>query len=189
MFKKKEKPSKIKIELSFDKCKESIQELLDNYNAKIEGYLSKIVNLKREKRLLEADRYKEKLKLVIVRQTKMMDLMDQVEQFEFMIDEAFAKNAVYGTLASTLSETNKLKLTPEIKSIVSNMNKFEKTFKKGVTKFDAIFGKISSSITQIDNSMEQDAEINDIVNSRLKEYDEQTTNQAGVDIDSLFDIE
>ena len=40
---------------------------------------------------INVNKTNQKLKLVIARQAKMMDLMDQVEQFGFMIDEAFAK--------------------------------------------------------------------------------------------------
>ena len=91
---KNAKPSKVKIEMAFDRCKDSVQELLDQYQATIDGYLAKMVALKKEGRLVEADRYKQKLKLVLGRQAKMNDLMDQIEQFSYMIDEAFAKSAV-----------------------------------------------------------------------------------------------
>ena len=63
MFKKKpaEKPSRVKIEMAFDRCKEAIQELLNDYGTRIDGYLAKITNLKKEKRFSEAERYKENL--------------------------------------------------------------------------------------------------------------------------------
>ena len=191
MFKKKpaEKPSRVKIEIAFDRCKEAIQELLNDYGTRIEGYLNKITNLKKEKRFSEADRYKEKLKLVIARQAKMMDLMDQVEQFGFMIDEAFAKNTVYGTLGRILNETNKMNMAPEISSIVKNMNNFEKQFKKDCLQFNNIFGKISKSVVNIDNSTyTQDAEIDSIVNSRMKDYDEETTRRAEIE-DDFFNLD
>ena len=189
-FKKKpvEKPSKIKIDMAFDKCKEAIQELLNDYGTRIEGYLAKITNLKKEKRFSEADRYKEKLKLVIARQTKMMDLMDQVEQFGFMIDEAFAKNTVYGTLGSILNETNKMNMAPEIKSIVKNMNTFERQFKKDCVTFNSIFSKISKSVVNIDNSTyDHDSEIDSIVNSRMQDYDQETTRRAE-EVEDLFNL-
>ena len=191
MFKKKpeQKPSRTKIDLAFDKCKEAIQELLNDYDARINMYADKITDLKKNKRFSEADRYKDKLKLVIARQTKMMDLMDQVEQFGFMIDEAFAKNTVYGTLGSILNETNKMNMAPEIKSIVKNMNNFEKQFKKDCLQFNNIFGKISKSVVSIDNSSyQQDAEVDQIVNSRMKDIDEETTRRAE-EVEDLFSLE
>lgn len=193
MFKSKkpvEKPNKIKIQLALDRCKESIQTLLDTYGQTIEGYLAKMTNLKKEGRLTEAARYKEKLKLVLSRQTKMMDLMDQVEQFGFMIDEAFAKNDVYGTLGTVLGEANKISVSPEIKKILNDVNKFDDIFTKGLNKMDAVFGKISKTVVDVSESTSnnQDREIEAIVNSRIEQYDQQTTRDAeGTEL-GLFDL-
>ncbi|MBO5287503.1 MAG: hypothetical protein J6B34_05200 [Clostridia bacterium] len=193
MFNKKkpvEKPNKIKIQLALDRCKESIQTLLDTYGQTIEGYLAKMTNLKKEGRLTEAARYKEKLKIVLSRQTKMMDLMDQVEQFGFMIDEAFAKNDVYGTLGTVLGEANKISVSPEIKKILNDVNKFDDIFTKGLNKMDAVFGKISKTVVDVSESTSnnQDHEIEAIVNSRIEQYDQQTTREAeGTEL-GLFDL-
>ena len=189
-MRKKEQPSKFKISMKFEKCTDAIQELLDQYGTTIDGYLAKMVNLKKENRFTEAERYKGKLKLVLARQAKMNDLLDQVEQFKFMIDEAFAKSSVYGTLSEVLDETNKMDMAPQIKKIVKGMNNFEKSFKKDCLKFDAIFSKISNSVININESTSlQDAEIDAIVNARLQSYDEQTTLQAKEDSSSLFDLD
>ncbi len=189
MAKKAEQPSKIKIDMAFNRCKDSVQNLLNDYGTRIDGYLAKMVNLKKEKRFSEAERYKEKLKLVLARQAKMNDLMDQVEQFGFMIDEAFAKNIVYKTLGSVLDETNKINMAPAVRKIVKDMNKFEKSFKKDCVKFNNIFGKISKSVIDIDNSTAaNDAEIEAIVNSRLEEYDLQTTQLAESETEGAFDL-
>lgn len=193
MAKKNEKdlkPNKVKIELAFDRCKDSIQGLLNQYQANIDKYLAKMVALKREGRLSEADRYKQKLKLVLARQAKMNDLMDQVEQFSYMIDEAFAKNAVYSALGTVMSETNKISVSPEIKNILKQVNDFDDIFTKGLGKMDAIFGKVSRKISDIDQaqSASQDAEIDDIVSRRLEQYDQQTTEEAEVD-SNLFNLD
>ena len=186
---KNEKPNKIKIEMAFDRCKSSIQELLDQYQTNIDNFLAKMVALKKEGRLAEADRYKEKLKLVLARQAKMNDLMDQVDQFSYMIDEAFAKSAVYESLGTVLNETNKIDMSPEIKKILQQVNSFEDIFSKGLNKMDSIFGKVSKKITDIDNetSSVQDKEIDAIVERRLEQYDQQTSLQANED-ESLFKL-
>ncbi|MGN0804292.1 MAG: hypothetical protein ACI4MS_02805 [Candidatus Coproplasma sp.] len=186
---KNEKPNKIKIEMAFDRCKSSIQELLDQYQTNIDNFLAKMVALKKEGRLAEADRYKEKLKLVLARQAKMNDLMDQVDQFAYMIDEAFAKSAVYESLGTVLNETNKIDVSPEIKKILQQVNSFEDIFTKGLNKMDSIFGKVSKKITDIDNetSSVQDKEIDAIVARRLEQYDQQTSLQANED-ESLFKL-
>lgn len=179
------KPNKVKIELAFDGCKDSIQELLDQYQATVDGYLSKMVSLKKEGRIAEADRYKQKLKLVLSRQAKMNDLLDQVEQFSYMIDEVFAKNAVYNSLGTVLNETNKIDISPEVKKILKQVSDFEDIFSKGLNKLDSVFGKVSQKISDIDNSISasQDSEIDAIVERRLEQYEEQTTREAQTESD------
>lgn len=186
---KNAKPNKVKIELAFDRCKESVQELLDQYQATIDGYLAKMVSLKKEGRLAEADRYKQKLKLVLGRQAKMNELMDQVEQFSYMIDEAFAKSAVYDALGAVMGETNKINMSPEIKKMLKQVSEFDDIFSKGLNKMDSIFGKVSRKISDIDSDMSsvQDKEIDDIVSKRLDQYDHQTTVEAEADND-LFKL-
>ena len=186
---KNAKPNKVKIELAFDRCKESVQELLDQYQATIDGYLAKMVSLKKEGRLAEADRYKQKLKLVLGRQAKMNDLMDQVEQFSYMIDESFAKSAVYDALGAVMGETNKINMSPEIKKMLKQVNDFDDIFSKGLNKMDSIFGKVSRKISDIDSDMSSvhDKEIDDIVSKRLDQYDHQTTVEAEADND-LFKL-
>lgn len=183
-------PNKIKIELAFDKCKDSIRELLDQYGATIDGYLSKMVSLKREGREAEAARYRQKLRLVLSRQAKMNDLLDQVEQFSYMIDEVFAKNAVYSSLGTVLSETNKIDVSPEVKKILKQVSDFEDIFSKGLSKVDAVFGKVSQKISDIDSSAvsPQDGEIDAIVERRLAQYEEQTTREAQAESD-LFHLD
>lgn len=183
-------PNKIKIELAFDSCKDSIQELLDQYQTTINGYLSKMVQFKKEGRNAEADRYRQKLKLVLSRQAKMNDLLDQVEQFSYMIDEAFAKNAVYNSLGTVLNETNKIDVSPEIKKILKQVSDFDDIFSKGLNKLDSVFGKVSKKISDIDRSVSasQDSEIDAIVERRMSQYDEQTTREAQAESD-LFHLD
>lgn len=186
---KKEKPNKIKIDLAFEKCRESIQELLDQYQETIDNYLAKMISLKREGYHTEADRYKQKLKLVLSRQAKMNELMDQVEQFSFMVDEAFAKSAVYDTLGSVMNETNKINMSPEIRKMLKQVNKFDDIFTKRINKLDNVFGKVSRKISEIDSDIStiKDSEIDDIVSKKLESYDRQTTIAAESDI-SMFKL-
>ena len=175
-----EKPNKIKIELALERSKESVQNLLNQYETTINGYLNKMVNLKKEGRISEAARYKDRLKLVLSRRAKMEDIMDQIDQFGYMIDEAFAKNEVYSTLGMVLGEANKMTVSPELKKIFQQMHDFQDIFTKGLGKMDNIFGKMSSTIMNVNESTAsvQDSEIDSIVNSQIEKYDQQTTIQA-----------
>ena len=193
MFNKKKevvKPDKVKITIALRQCKKSIQGLLDNYGTLIDSYNNKITNMKKDKRFNEAERYKQRLKLVLVRQIKMENLMDQVDQIQFMIDEAFAKNDVYKTFGVVLGEANKITVSPEIKNVLKDIKEFDDIFTHGLNKMDSMFGKITSTISEVDSStsMSLDDEIEAMLNKRLENYDEQTTKEAEVE-DDLFTLE
>ena len=149
-----------------------------------------MVDLKKEGRLAEAERYKQKLKMLFARQTKMNDLMDQVEQFGYMIDEAFAKNDVYQSLGMVLGEANKVSVAPELKQILSDVKAFEETFTTGLNKMDSIFGKISRTVEDVNETTAtaQDAEIEARVNARLAKVDEETTATAAAENEETLSI-
>jgi len=186
---KASKPNKIKIDLAFDRCRESIQTLLDQYQAQIDSLVAKMVSLKKEKRLVELDRYKERLKLVLGRQAKMQNLMDQVDNFSSMVDQAFAQTEVYGALRTVLTETNKIDVTPEIRGMLKQMSEFDDIFSKGLNQMDAVFGRVTSKISDIDTATAAttDAEIDSLVDARLSNLDEATTMEAEED-EGLFDL-
>jgi hypothetical protein len=102
-----------------------------------------------------------------------------------MVDEAFAKSAVYDALGTVMGETNKINMSPEIKKMLKQVNEFDDIFSKGLSQMDAIFGKVSSKISDIDNDMSgvQDQEIDAIVSMRLEQYDQQTTLEAEANSD------
>lgn len=184
------KPNRFKIEMALERCKESIQGLLDQYSKTEQEYIRKMVDLKKEGRLAEAERYKQKLKMLFARQTKMNDLMDQVEQFGYMIDEAFAKNDVYQSLGMVLGEANKVRVAPELKQILSDVKAFEETFTTGLNKMDSIFGKISRTVEDVNETTAtaQDAEIEARVNARLAKVDEETTATAAAENEETLSI-
>ena len=184
------KPNRFKIEMALERCKESIQGLLDQYSKTEQEYIRKMVDLKKEGGLAEAERYKQKLKMLFARQTKMNDLMDQVEQFGYMIDEAFAKNDVYQSLGMVLGEANKVSVAPELKQILSDVKAFEETFTTGLNKMDSIFGKISRTVEDVNETTAtaQDAEIEARVNARLAKVDEETTATAAAENEETLSI-
>lgn len=187
--KKVEKPSRFKIDNAMESCKESIQAMLDNYDSSISAYTDKIVALKKEKRTTEANRFIAKLKQTMFRRERMGQLLDQVESFHMMINEAFAKQNVYQTLGTALSEVNKLSISPEMKTMLKDMKEFEKTFSKGLNSFDSIFSNIGNSMNHIDldTSNEYDSEITAIVNDKIANM-EKTTFNVDEDDKELDDI-
>lgn len=194
MFKKKQpeqpqaKPSKFKIQMKLDRCKESIQVLLDQYTQTINQYQAKRLEYTQKGMLAEADRCREQMKSVVARQAKMYRLMDQVVQFGFMIDEAFAKSEVYQTFGGVLQEASKIAVMPEIKNLIKDLNQFEDVFTKGFNKMDTMFGKITHTVDDVNNSAmnaydrEQEAEIE----AMMSNYDNQLSIADTKDLDFDF---
>lgn len=182
MFNKKDKkvakPSRFKIDNAMESCKESIQNMLNSYDENVQLYTDKIIALRKEKRMAEANRYIEKLKQTMYRRERMGQLFDQVESFNMMINEAFAKQEVYQTLGTALGEVNKLSISPQMKSIMKDMKEFESTFAKGLNSFDSIFSNIGKSMNHIDldTSNEYDAEITQIVNDKIANMEKTSLN-------------
>ncbi len=172
------KVNKFSIQNSLDNCKESIQAMLDNYDQNIEMYTNKVVSMMKQKRRAEASRYKEKLKQIMFRKERMSQLYDQVDSFQMMIDEAFAKNEVYNTLGKAVSQVNSITMNPKMDAILKDMKQFEKSFANGCNSFDQIFEKIGGSMNKIDldASNEFDAEIKSIVDSKMEQMEETTFN-------------
>ena len=191
MFKKKQpeqpqaKPSKFKIQMKLDRCKESIQGLLDQYQNTLDQYQAKRIEYKQRGMNAEADRCREQMKSIVARQAKMYRLMDQVVQFGFMVDEAFAKSEVYQTFGGVLQEAGKITVMPEIKNLLKDLNQFEEIFTKGFSKMDTMFGKITHTVDDVNSSTmnaydrEQEREIENM----MKSWDDQ------VEIAPLSDLE
>lgn len=175
---KAEKPNRFKIENQFSRCRDSIDSMLEAYDQNINLYMNKIIACKQENKRLEADRYLGKLKQVMYRKERMAQLYDQIESFEMMINEAFAKNDVYQTLGTALNEVNKGSMISELQNITSDMQKFEKNFTESCNFFDHIFDNVGKSINSIDldTSNDFDDEISAIVNDKVKQLEETTLN-------------
>ncbi len=188
MFNKKnvEKPNRLKIESKINQCKDSINDMLEEYDNNIQNYINKIVTCKKEHRLSEVDNYKNKLKMTLYRRERMSKLLDQVDSFQMMINEAFAKNEVYSALGTIMNEAGKIQMNPEIKKTLKQMNDFEKSFTKNCNTFDSVFKNIGSSVDSIDKQVanDYDSEIDNIVNDRMKIYDE-TVLKVVDDIESI----
>ncbi len=175
---KENKVNKFAIQNSLDNCRDSIQTMIDNYDQNIDTYTNKVVTMLKQKRRSEANRYKEKIKQIMFRRERMSQLYDQVDSFQMMIDEAFAKNEVYNTLGKAVSQVNKIAMNPKMEAILKDMKQFEKSFAEGCNSFDQIFEKIGSSMNKIDldASNEYDAEIKSIVDSKMEQMEETTFN-------------
>ena len=175
-----EKPNKVRIDIKFDKVRENITERLDSYDNKLEIIRQKIVSAKQEGNNLEAKNQTANYKQVSIYKHKTQDLLNKLENFQFMIDEAFTKMELYETFGEVMGEVSKINASVEVKGMLKDIQSFEKNFSAQFQKLDQMFGLVTKSISDVDQSTktEIDAELEAQLEREMQQLDEDTTNQA-----------
>ena len=175
-----EKPNKIKIDIKFDKVRDSITERLDAYENKLEIIRQKIVAAKRANNNIEAKHQADNYKQISVYKYKTQDLLNKLENFQFMIDEAFTKMELYETFGEVMGEVSKINASVEVKGMLKDIQSFEKNFSAQFQKLDQMFGVVTKSISDVDQSTktEIDSELEAQLDREMQQLDEDTTSQA-----------
>jgi hypothetical protein len=175
-----EKPNKIKIDIKFDKVRDNITERLDAYENKLEIIRQKIVAAKRANNNIEAKHQTDNYKQISVYKYKTQDLLNKLENFQFMIDEAFTKMELYETFGEVMGEVSKINASVEVKGMLKDIQSFEKNFSAQFQKLDQMFGVVTKSISDVDQSTktEIDSELEAQLDREMQQLDEDTTSQA-----------
>ena len=175
-----EKPNKVRIDIKFDKVRENITERLDSYENKLEIIRQKIVSAKQEGNNIEAKNQALNYKQVSIYKHKTQDLLNKLENFQFMIDEAFTKMELYETFGEVMGEVSKINASVEVKGMLKDIQSFEKNFSAQFQKLDQMFGLVTKSISDVDQSTktEIDAELEAQLEREMQQLEEDTTNQA-----------
>ena len=181
--KKKEeqpKPSKFKIQMSIDRCKDSIQEMLDRYDEQQEEYLNKAREAAKQHRNMDVKRYVGRAKMMAQHKAKMDIMYDRVDQLSFMVEEAFAKKEFAATLGSALGEVSRVSLDLDVKGLMKDLKNFEDIFGKTFAGMDSVFDSISGSVNKVDESTSNaiDAEINERLDQEYDELEQQIIQEA-----------
>ena len=175
-----EKPNKIKIDIKFDKVRDAINERLEQYDNKLEIVRQKVVLAKQQGNTLEASRLMNTYKQTSVYRHKTVELLEKLEQFQFMIDEAFTKMDLYETVGEVMTEVSKINVSPEVKGMLKDLKNFEGEFVNQFNKLDQMFGVVTDSINNVDTSTktEIDTELQAQIDREMKQFEEDTNNQA-----------
>lgn len=175
-----EKPNKIKIDIKFDKVRDNITERLDAYENKLEIIRQKIVAAKRANNNIDAKHQADNYKQISVYKYKTQDLLNKLENFQFMIDEAFTKMELYETFGEVMGEVSKISASVEVKGMLKDIQSFEKNFSAQFQKLDQMFGVVTKSISDVDQSTktEIDSELEAQLDREMQQLDEDTTSQA-----------
>ncbi len=179
---KEKKPDKVKIDIKFEMVSDSINNHIAVYDDKIEAIKQKIVLCKKQGNNLEATRLMETLKQQLIYRHRTTEILDKLEQFKFMIDEAFMKMNLYETIGDVMKEVGKVNMSSEVKEVLRELKKFNSKFSKKFEKMDKMFNNVDSSIKGVDAStnQEMDAELEAQIEKEMKQADLDTTEAAGL---------
>ena len=187
MFKKEnktiEKPNKFKIDAKFDKVRDSINDQISEYDEKMSELKQRVIEYKKSGNNLEANRLKESYKKISVFRHKTYEILDKLDNFQFMIDESLTKLELYKTFGDVVNEVSKINLSPEMKEMLKGLSSFEENFTKQFNKLDQMFGTVTQSISSVDQATNQEisSELEVELQNEMKQFDEDVENAANND--------
>lgn len=167
---KKEKPNKIKIDMAFENCMDSIQNSLDEYELQKQGYINKIIFCKQRQDADGEEFNKQRLIEVLSRRKEMSNLYAQVDSFKMEINELFQKMEIAQTIGLVTGEVSKIFVDKNMKALVKKLDAFPKKYQKIMVQFDGILGKVNKSMTKVDsvNNKKFEASINNAVKKEME---------------------
>ena len=170
---KKEKPNKIKIDMAFENCMDSIQNSLDEYELQKQGYINKIIFCKQRQDVDGEEFNKQRLIEVLSRRKEMSNLYAQVDSFKMEINELFQKMEIAQTIGLVTGEVSKIFVDKNMKALVKKLDAFPKKYQKIMVQFDGILGKVNKSMTKVDsvNNKKFEASINNAVKKEMELLD------------------
>ncbi len=183
MFDKKNKtPNKVQIDVKFDMVSDSINNHISIYDEKIDALKQKITLSKKQGDNLEVKRLMETLRQQLIFRHKTTEILNKLEQFKFMIDEAFMKMDLYKTIGEVMKEVGKVNMSSEVKGILGELKSFNNKFSKKFEKMDTMFSSVNASINKVDSSTNQeiDEELAKQIEDEIEQADKDTTEAAGL---------
>lgn len=188
MKKEIKKPNKYEIERAIDNSKDKVQELINGYEKRISEYIFKIVNFEKERNHAEADRYRERIKDLIARQTEMAGMYDWLEQTSDTINDAIATMEITDSLTNLTSKLN----LGEMKSVLKQLMVTSETLSNTTKELSMSISSISKIANETSKSTfvnrPQDSQINAIIEARMEKYNKQIQTELENDESELFEL-
>ena len=135
---KKEKPNKIKIDMAFENCMDSIQNSLDEYELQKQGYINKIIFCKQRQDVDGEEFNKQRIIEVLSRRKEMSNLYAQVDSFKMEINELFQKMEIAQTIGLVTGEVSKIFVDKNMKALVKKLDAFPKKYQNFLLVFDGL---------------------------------------------------
>ena len=184
MFGKKpvQAPNKSDIDFKFKSTLRRMQRTIDSYDERIEEEVAKAVEYRKKGNVDEEQRSMKKIQRLLASKIEKEKFYDNVEMVKERIDDILDKVEVSRTLSETYSSIDNLVDSKELKSIVGQLDAFNKQFAKANNMMDAFMGTMDASVEQINVDPSYAASVQSMVEQRMKGYEERVETQAEAEL-------
>lgn len=184
MFGKKpvQTPNKSDIDFKFRSTLRRMQRTIDSYDERIEEEVAKAVEYRKKGNVDEEQRSMKKIQRLLASKIEKEKFYDNVEMVKERIDDILDKVEVSRTLSETYSSIDNLVDSKELKSIVGQLDAFNKQFAKANNMMDAFMGTMDASVEQINVDPSYAASVQSMVEQRMKGYEERVETQAEAEL-------
>ena len=184
MFGKKpvQTPNKSDIDFKFKSTLRRMQRTIDSYDERIEEEVAKAVEYRKKGNVDEEQRSMKKIQRLLASKIEKEKFYDNVEMVKERIDDILDKVEVSRTLSETYSSIDNLVDSKELKSIVGQLDAFNKQFAKANNMMDAFMGTMDASVEQINVDPSYAASVQSMVEQRMKGYEERVETQAEAEL-------
>lgn len=180
MFGKKEQPplDKAEIDRKFRTTTRSIQRTIDNYEEKIQAEFDNAVSYRKAGNLDEEARCMKKISRLMAAKIQKEEFLDNVESVQERIDDMIDQAAVSRTLAETYKGLDNLVDSREMKSIIKQLDSFNKTFAKAGNMMDAFMSSVEGTVEKNDAAPTYSANVQAMLDQRMKSMEQAVGEKA-----------
>ena len=182
--KPKEPVNKSDIDFKFKSTLRRMQRTIDQYDERIEEEVAKAVAYRKKGNIDEEQRSMKKIQRLLASKIEKEKFYDNVEMVKERIDDILDKVEVSRTLSETYAGIDNLVDSKELKSIIAQLDGFNKQFAKANNMMDAFMGTVDASVDQINVDPSYAASVQSMVDARMKGYEERVEAQAASELDS-----
>lgn len=192
MFGKKQAPApnRSEINLKFSQSLRQLKRSIDTIDQKIEAEVANAIAYKKSGNIDEEQRSMAKIQRFLAQKVQKERFYDNIENVKFRIDEILDKIEVSRNLSDTFTSIGTLVDSKELKSIVDDLDTFNKNFAKTNNMMNAFTDSLDSSMGNISTDPSMAAAVQSMVTDRMKGYETRIEEQAAADLeDASFNFQ
>ena len=192
MFGKKpaQMPNRTDINLKFSSSLRQLKRSIDQLDQKIEAEVAAAISYRKAGNIDEEHRSLAKIQRYLAQKIQKERFYDSVEGVKAKIDDILDKVEVSRNLSETLGSIGQLVDSKELKSIVGELDTFNKNFTKTNNMMDAFMGSMDATVGEMSVDPSLTASVQAMVGERMKGYETRIEEQADADLDeSAFNFQ